>query len=706
MRLVCELWTSDSTDREESQNDATRMKTILSVAYPFALVGPRAVGGAEQILGSLEAGLVARGFCSIVVAQSGSEPVGELLATVIPAGVITQELRERVVSAHQGNIDLALSTNAVDLIHMHGIDFMSYRLPSQLPVLVTLHLPPSWYPSKVWEVPSNYTLQCVSEHQRLCCPAAVREELPVVRNGVALVSTDAPTKRRSYALMLSRICPEKNLHAGLDAAKLAGVPALLAGDTFPYEEHLRYLEEEIEPRLGDRARLLGPVGGAEKKRLLARAYCVLLPSLAAETSSLVAMEAAAAGTPVVAYSSGALPSIVRHGKTGFLVSDVKSMAAAIRRVGEIEATECRALASSEFSLSRMVDEYVDLYTVLLKRHQTDPGFSSVLESPRADPTLISEPRRSHDLGTIQELSVTAVKTSRELERLEPEWNSLWQSDSGATPFQSPEWLLPWWTHVGQGELHSIAVRDGGSRLVGLLPLYVCQHPVDGKRELLLMGAGTTDYLDGLFAADAAVPAERIAASAMKMIGEIGGTCDPGVLHQLRERSYLLRHARCARWEIFPSEPCSSVLVQGWSRLPPKIRLNSGRYLRRARSRGELTYGVAKTEQEAVTLLRDLISLHHKRWGDGGVLHSTSVRRHHFEAVPKLLAAGLLSLSCLKLDGKTVAVLYALIDPVSRGERRMYCYLIGFDPACADLSPGTLLLADAFERCEAQRISPS
>jgi len=46
-------------------------------------------------------------------------------------------------------------------------------------------------------------------------------------------------KTRNYALMLSRICPVKSLHTGLTAARMSGVPILLAGDTFPYEEHLR-----------------------------------------------------------------------------------------------------------------------------------------------------------------------------------------------------------------------------------------------------------------------------------------------------------------------------------------------------------------------------------------------------------------------------------------------------------------------------------
>ena len=65
--------------------------------------------------------------------------------------------------------------------------------------------------------------------------------------------------------------------------------------------------------------------------MLADAKCLLHPTLAPETSSLVAMEAMAAGTPVIAYRSGALPEIVEDGVTGFLVNDVDGMAEAIGR---------------------------------------------------------------------------------------------------------------------------------------------------------------------------------------------------------------------------------------------------------------------------------------------------------------------------------------------------------------------------------------
>jgi glycosyltransferase involved in cell wall biosynthesis len=302
---------------------------VLSVAYPFAFIGAQAVGGAEQILTLLEAELAALGYRSMMIAREGSTCAGQLFATPVPPGIITPEVRRRVRAAHQENIHRALKAGSVDLVHMHGVDFHEYNIPESIPVLVTLHLPPFWYPEAIWTLPPNYTLQCVSELERLACPLEHQARVVVVTNGVP-VSSSPRLRKRNFALLLSRICPEKNLHEGLDAARLARVPALLAGEAFPYEEHVRYLNQEIRPRLGHNAHLVGPVTGTRKRRLLAAARCLLLPTLAPETSSLTAMEALVTGTPVIAYRSGAIPEIVEHGRTGFLVNNMAEMAEAIR----------------------------------------------------------------------------------------------------------------------------------------------------------------------------------------------------------------------------------------------------------------------------------------------------------------------------------------------------------------------------------------
>ena len=357
-----------------------RSLTILTVAYPFARLGVDAVGGAEQVATALDAALSACGWQSIIVAHAASRTAGVLIGTEIPEGVISPGVREAVERSHQANIDSALASFPIDLIHMHDFLFHRYCVPRHMPVLVTLHLPPSWYPESIWNLPANFQLQCVSQTQRNMCPAQVRHRIAVVENGVPIPATEL-SRKAGFAAMLSRICPEKNLHIGLDAASLAAVPVLLAGRVFPYEEHLRYFDKEIRPRLRPgRARLLGGIAADRKHRLLSRAACLLLPSTAPETSSLVAMEAAAAGTPVIAFPSGAITEIVVEGRTGFLVRSAEEMAKAIGRSSEIEPAACRAEARTRFSLARTIESYFDLYRALAET-KTIPLSRSGVEAP-------------------------------------------------------------------------------------------------------------------------------------------------------------------------------------------------------------------------------------------------------------------------------------------------------------------------------------
>jgi glycosyltransferase involved in cell wall biosynthesis len=347
--------------------------TVLSVAFALLPVSADSAGGSEQILWHVERGLVAAGHRSLVVAASGSRVSGTLIPTPAANGqMINEEVRRAAHRAHRKAIQSVLDSTSVDVIHFHGLDFPEY-IPARGPdMLATLHLPVEWYPKNIFQTP-GLTLNFVSQTQSASSSSHVK--WPVVLNGVDLRRYWNEAPKEDYALVLSRICPEKGIDVALRIAHRLGLDLVIAGPVHPFATHQTYFKEEVEPLLDTRRRYIGPVGMAEKAGLLARAKCLLVPSSVAETSSLVAMEAIASGTPVVAFRSGALPEVVEHGMTGYIVDSEDEMAEAATRVDAISAARCREVAASRFDAQRMVREYLALY----ERAQNGRGLKRVAQ---------------------------------------------------------------------------------------------------------------------------------------------------------------------------------------------------------------------------------------------------------------------------------------------------------------------------------------
>jgi glycosyltransferase involved in cell wall biosynthesis len=231
------------------------------------------------------------------------------------------------------------------------------------PVLATLHLPRSFYDDALFrDVLDNVHFNCVSRSQA----ESFRDVLGfrgVVPNGIAVEKFRLGLQKEDYVLWLGRICPEKAPHLAIDAAAKAGVRLVMAGQVYPFSWHQLYFHQEIQPRLeslGGQVRWIKSPSFDEKVDLLSKAKALLLPTLAPETSSLVAMEAMASGTPLIAFPNGALPEIVDD-EVGVLVNDVEQMSSAIRDTSQFSPVRARNIAKRRFSSRTMADGYEQLY---------------------------------------------------------------------------------------------------------------------------------------------------------------------------------------------------------------------------------------------------------------------------------------------------------------------------------------------------------
>jgi glycosyltransferase involved in cell wall biosynthesis len=64
---------------------------------------------------------------------------------------------------------------------------------------------------------------------------------------------------------------------------------------------------------------------------------------------------------VIAYCRGSVPEVVDEGVTGFVVKDVDGAVEAVGKIGSIDRRGCREMFDKRFAVSRMAQEYLNLY---------------------------------------------------------------------------------------------------------------------------------------------------------------------------------------------------------------------------------------------------------------------------------------------------------------------------------------------------------
>lgn len=277
----------------------------------------------------------------------------------------------------------------------------------------------------------------------------------------------------------------------------------------------------------------------------------------------------------------------------------------------------------------------------------------------------------------------------QLHEIADEWGELHQRCPGPTPFQRPEWVLAWMDAFSPKDIASIEVRHD-NRLIGVAPLLV--YPREQQRVLAFMGGGVSDYLDFLTEPE---HANQVVLAVLEQAKKIDGwdTLDltdlsaNSILHRTVLARFSTPHDHCSAMALSATE---NELLQPLSK---KQRAN----LRNARSRlmraGESRFEVA-VQETLPEFLSELFRLHASRWsqvGQPGVLADERLKAFHENVAPKLVATGHLRLYRLSLEHRTVAVVYALA-----GGSTLFCYLQGFDPEFAFVSPGTQLMFFAIQ----------
>jgi CelD/BcsL family acetyltransferase involved in cellulose biosynthesis len=294
------------------------------------------------------------------------------------------------------------------------------------------------------------------------------------------------------------------------------------------------------------------------------------------------------------------------------------------------------------------------------------------------------------------LHTRVLTQSAELLGIARDWSILSERCSGATPFQRPEWLLCWVEAFSPENIRAVEVRSGNT-LVGFAPLLIYSR--GRERVLGFMGGAVSDYLDLLV--DPQCEREVVIAILGVLEGLRGWTTLD--LTDLSSRSVLLRTALAGI--ATAHDNCSALyLPKAREELLQLLSKRQRANLRAARSRiqraggGQVELATAETLPE---FLDELFRLHTTRWAVArkpGVLDNAAVKAFHRKSAPGLLARGLLRLYRLQLQQRTIAVVYTLFE-----RETVFCYLQGYDPEFARLSPGTHLMFSVMEDAVQERM---
>ena len=212
---------------------------------------------------------------------------------------------------------------------------------------------------------------CAAARGILLAEGLAPASIAVIPNGVDRPrheSAGVAAEQRTRVITVANLRPEKNHETLIAAADLLSadfpdVEFQIVGDG-PRRSELEALVRSR--RLDDRVSFLGH--REDVGRLLSEASIFALPSRS-EAFPNGAIEAMAAGLPVVASAVGGLLDLIEHGRTGLLIEpgNPTALADALRqlltnqtaaaRIGE----HARAHVQQRYSFERMVKAFEDLY---------------------------------------------------------------------------------------------------------------------------------------------------------------------------------------------------------------------------------------------------------------------------------------------------------------------------------------------------------
>ena len=319
-----------------------------------------------------------------------------------------------------------------------------------------------------------------------------------------------------------------------------------------------------------------------------------------------------------------------------------------------------------------------------------PAVTLMVLEPAAQP-VDKDPDSRREPDRMQTQLITQLD---ELEAIAEDWREL----ALPTPFQSPDWLIPWWQVYGDAnrELAVLVIRDRGGKLMGLCPWYVEASPAGRRLRWLGDGAVCSDHASLVLAQNAS---SEVIRAVVEWIDETDHRGWTGLKFEAvngddRRLQSLVSGIRDRGWLITAAEDTGSCCISLSANLDDYFDAVSKNHRKRCRrwqreyfETGRASLHVATEPADCCAAYEQLVLLHNQRRqsaGTCGAFEDERFCRFHELAIDRLARRGQVQLRLLSVDEQLAAVEYVLMD-----ETALYAYQSGLSDAGAAVSAGSL-----------------
>jgi glycosyltransferase involved in cell wall biosynthesis len=338
---------------------------IAQVSPLYESVPPKLYGGTERVVHYITEELVSRGHDVTLFASGDSATSAKLVSPCKIATRLDSKCTDPLVSHFKMMEMVDKESSHFDIIHSH-IDYLHFPLirRSGSVFVSTIHgrlnLPEL---QPLYNEYRDINLVSISDSQRRPLPGA--NWRGTVYHGLPTSLYTFNPDGGKYLSFVGRVSPEKRVDRAIEIAIQTSIPIRIAAKIDKADQD--YFDAKIRHLLDHPlVEFLGEVNDIEKGELLGNSMAMIYPIDWPEPFGLAMIEAMACGTPVIAFDNGSVTEIIDEGETGYIVNSIKEAVMQVENIKSVDRLGCRQIFEKRFSVSRMGDDYLRIYKLLIQ----------------------------------------------------------------------------------------------------------------------------------------------------------------------------------------------------------------------------------------------------------------------------------------------------------------------------------------------------